>query len=312
MEIDLVYMWVDGSDPMWLAKKRAHTGEMALGGETNSKARYENNDELKYSLRSIEQYAPWIRHIFIVTDSQTPAWLDTSNHRISIIDHTDILPPEARPCFNASVIEHYLYRIPDLAEHFMLANDDTFLGTSLTPDFFFASDGYPIVRLKPKRLAKLNEAIKRLQGKEYGYYRKTLIQSARQVKSLTGRYFSGIPHHNIDSFLRSDYEMAVEMIFKNEVECSRPHAVRTDGDFHRSAISLWAIAVGHAHLRYIKKSESLYLKSSKPDYHAIMKRYSPRLFCLNDSELTTDEDRRRIRPFLESLFPTPSAFEKNI
>ncbi len=108
MEIDLVYMWVDGSDPVWLAKKRALTGEMAEGGEANSKARYENNDELKYSLRSAEKNAPWIRRIFIVTDGQTPEWLDTSDPRIRVVDHSEIMPPEALPCFNASVINYEL------------------------------------------------------------------------------------------------------------------------------------------------------------------------------------------------------------
>ncbi len=84
-------MWVDGGDPAWQAKKRAVTGEMAEGSETDGKARYVDNDELRYSLRSVEKYAPWIRRIFIVTDGQTPAWLDTSNPRVCVVDHREIL-----------------------------------------------------------------------------------------------------------------------------------------------------------------------------------------------------------------------------
>ena len=33
-------------------------------------------DQLRFSLRSIEQYAPWIRHVFIVTNGQVPDWLN--------------------------------------------------------------------------------------------------------------------------------------------------------------------------------------------------------------------------------------------
>lgn len=311
MEIDLVYLWVDGSDPVWLAKKRAFTGEMVDGSETDSKARYESNDELRYSLRSAEMYAPWIRRIFIVTDGQTPAWLDTSDPRVQIVDHSEILPPESLPCFNASIIEHYLYRISGLSERFLLANDDTFFGGPLTSDFFFAADGYPIVRLKPKIAGKLREAVKRHLKIGYGYYRRALFRSARQVERATDKYYSGIPHHNIDAFLKSDYKRAVEEIFRDEVECSRSHYVRTEGDFHRSAISLWALAVGHAHLKYVtRKSESLRIKAQKPDYMKDIRRHSPYLFCLNDSQRVTDDDRRRIRPFLEELFPALSAFEK--
>ena len=68
MDIDLVYLWVDGNDPEWLAKHNACVGKMEAKSATDCKGRYADNDELKYSLRSVEAYAPWIRNVFIVTD----------------------------------------------------------------------------------------------------------------------------------------------------------------------------------------------------------------------------------------------------
>ena len=38
--------------------------------------------ELRYSLRSVEKYAPWVRNIYIVTNGQIPYWLDLSHPRI--------------------------------------------------------------------------------------------------------------------------------------------------------------------------------------------------------------------------------------
>mgnify|MGYP003289841632 FL=1 len=67
-DIDLVYLWVDGNDPIWRAKRNAFIGETENSSSTNCEGRYANNDELKYSLRSVELYAPWIRKIFIITD----------------------------------------------------------------------------------------------------------------------------------------------------------------------------------------------------------------------------------------------------
>jgi hypothetical protein len=312
MEIDLVYLWVDGNDPAWRERKRAFLGEPPDdGGETNCTARWADNDELRYSLRSAERFAPWIRRVFIVTDGQTPAWLDTSNPRVTIVDHREIMPPQALPCYNACVIEHFIYRIPGLAEHFLYSNDDTFFGAPLTPDFFFAADGYPILRLKRKICGKLREAVKRWLKVGYGHYRRALLRSARQVERVTGRYFSGIPHHNIDSYRKSDYRRAVEDVFGDEVESSLSHSIRTEGDFHRSAIALWTLATGHAHRKYVaRKSESCRIGVHKPDYMETIRRYSPRLFCLNDSQRASDADRERIRPFLEELFPEPSSFEK--
>ena len=86
MDIDLVHLWVNGNDPKWQAKRDACIGRPTERQE-NCKGRYADSGELKYSLRSIEKYAPWIRKIFIVTDDQTPEWLDTTNPKIRVVDH---------------------------------------------------------------------------------------------------------------------------------------------------------------------------------------------------------------------------------
>lgn len=104
-DIDLVYLWVDGNDPKWIEKKEKFTGRLADHSEENNKGRYINNDELKFSLRSVEQYLPWIRRVYIVTDDQCPVWLQKDHPKIHIVDHKQILPREALPCFNSSVIE---------------------------------------------------------------------------------------------------------------------------------------------------------------------------------------------------------------
>ena len=310
VDIDLVYLWVDGSDPAWLAKKLAATGEFHEGSETDSKARYENSDELRYSLRSVEKFAPWIRKIFIVTDNQVPAWLDTSNPRIRIVDHKEILPPEALPCFNSSVIEYALYRIPDLAEHFLYANDDMFFGKPLTPGFFFAPDGYPIVRLRRKVFGRLRYHTKRLLGFDAGHYRRKLFHSARLIKRETGRFYSGVPHHNIDAYLKSDHREVVERVLKDDIERSQLSRTRTDGNVSRAASSLWSLAVGRAHRKYATQKMSCIISVNNPDYMAKYLKYRPALFCLNDNQWVKEEDRKRIKPFLESLFPDKSSFEK--
>ena len=87
MPVDLVYLWVDGSDPKWQEKRNKRLGKVEEVSEINCKGRYANNDELMFSLRSVEKYAPWIRKIFIVTDDQVPEWLDTSNPKVRIVDH---------------------------------------------------------------------------------------------------------------------------------------------------------------------------------------------------------------------------------
>ncbi len=314
MEIDLVYLWVDGNDPKWQAKKRAFTGVLSDNSETNNKGRYISNDELRYALRSAEKHAPWIRKIFIVTDDQKPAWLNTEHPRIQLVDHKDIMPAEALPCFNSTVIEYFLYRIPGLSGRFLFANDDMFFNADLAPDFFFGKGGYPIVRLKRKLLGRwhprLTAFFKALVGKKPGQYAQKLADSAHAVEEKFGKYYSGVPHHNIDAFLTSDYRNAVEEVFADRVKKSQVHHVRTFGDIHRSAFSYYALAIGHGHLNYVDRKEASRILVYKHDFMAYMKRYAPKLFCLNDNQRVTDDDRKKIRPFLETLFPDRSAFEK--
>ena len=57
-DIDLVYLWVDGSDIEWLNKKNAYLNkEKGLNIDAVSKARTMDNEELLHSLRSAEMYA---------------------------------------------------------------------------------------------------------------------------------------------------------------------------------------------------------------------------------------------------------------
>lgn len=309
IEIDLVYLWVDGSDPEWLKKKQFFTNSATDNSETNTVGRYVSNEELKYSLRSAEKYVPWVRRIFIVTDSQTPGWLNTAHPKIKMVDHKDIMPLEILPTFSSPVIEYHLHKIPELSEQFLYANDDMFFNTDLSPDFFFAKDGYPIVRLKRKVLGRWHHKLKDLVVKKLGQYRKAVIESMDLVEEKYGKYYSGVPHHNIDGYLKSDYLAAVEA-FSEQIEKSKVNRVRTYGDLNRSTFSYYALAIGHGHLKYAKRNEASRMLVYKHDFDSYIKRYQPKLFCLNDTQHANDSDRLKIKPFLENHFPAKSSFEK--
>lgn len=309
MEIDLVYLWVDGNDPEWKRKKEAFAGSPSGSAEIDTEGRYISNDELRYSLRSAEKYAPWIRKVFIVTDNQVPQWLDTTHPKIQVVDHKDIFPQEILPSFNSSVIEYYLYKIPGLGEHFLFANDDMFFNAPVTPDFFFAPDGYPYIRLKRKIFGKQHHMIK-AKLRKLGQYRQMLVDSMLLVEKKFGIFYSGVPHHNIDAFCKSDYQKAVEEVFHEEVEMSKVNRTRKYGDLHRSAFAYMTLALKHGHKKYVSRTEASRILIYKHDFTEFLNRYNPTLFCLNDDQHVTMEQRKKVRPFLESLFPRKSPYEK--
>lgn len=141
--IDVVYTWVDGDDPEWNAARQARGGDQARP-EAGGQARFRSRDELLHSMRSVHLFAPWVRTIHLVTAGQRPGWLADDavlDGRVRIVDHREILPPDALPTFNSQAIETALHRVPDLAEHFVYLNDDVFLGRATRPELFFSPGG---------------------------------------------------------------------------------------------------------------------------------------------------------------------------
>lgn len=310
MDIDMVYLWVDGNDPQWLAKHNACIGKTEDKSAVNCKGRYSDNDELKYSLRSVEMYAPWIRKIFIVTDNQVPKWLDTSNPKIRIVDHKEILPEVSLPCFNSRLIEHFLYKIPGLSEHFLYANDDMFINRPVTPATFFAGDGLPIIRFNRRPFRKFTLWFKeKVQGKALSNYVQAIRNSAELVEKRYGIYYGGKTHHNIDAYLKSDYRH-VGNVFKNEIGAMLTHHVRSADDVQRNIYSYVALAEKRAHLHYVTRRTSFRLHIQNESHYAKLERYNPILFCMNDSQYARDEDREREKAYLDKRFPEKSQFEK--
>lgn len=320
MDIDLVYLWVDGTDPAWLAKKNAclPAGEQ-VRADVAGECRYVENDELRYSLRSVERYAPWVRRIYIVTDEQTPPWLDTSNPRVRIVSHREIMPAEILPVFNSTVIELYLPQIPGLAEHFLYANDDMFFNAPVGPDFFFDAAGRPVVRLKKQSLKRHDDDI----------YCHTILRMQELVRARRGHCCPLAPHHNIDAYRRSDY-LDCLAAYGGALAGAGQARFRTADDWQRSLVLYDALAQGRATLREVTRynklgsfgerfraafgfgcgSDSRCIPAYTPDPGSVLEKYAPSLFCLNDDARMTDADRRRIRRFLQERFPEKSSFEK--
>lgn len=310
MDVDLVYLWVNGNDPEWQAKRNACIGTAETQRGVNCKGRYADNDELKYSLRSVAQYAPWIHKIYIVTDNQVPSWLDTSNPKVRIVDHKEIMPEICLPCFNSAVIEHFLYNIPGLSEHFLYANDDMFVNRPVKPDDFFAQDGLPIVRFNRRPLRKFTLWFKeKVQGRALSNYVQTIRRSAEMVEKKYGIYYGGKTHHNIDAYLKSDYQHAAQ-VFDSEIKATFANHVRSASDVQRNIYSYVALAEKRAHLHYVTQRTSFRFHIHRPNHYAKLEKYHPMLFCMNDSEFATDDDRKRMADFLSRRFPDKSPFEK--
>ena len=69
------------------------------------------HQELRYSMRSLVKYAPWVRKIFLVTNGQIPYWLNLDHPRIKLITHEEIFPNKSHlPTFSSPAIEANIHR----------------------------------------------------------------------------------------------------------------------------------------------------------------------------------------------------------
>lgn len=133
--IDFVVLWVDGNDPDWQAKRAQYRPDPFENGADPN--RFRDWKLLQYWFRGVEQFAPFVRKVFFVTNGQIPDWLNTSAPNLVVVKHEDFMPAECLPTFNSNAIEVYLHRIPGLSEQFVLFGDDMFLTSACTEDDFF-------------------------------------------------------------------------------------------------------------------------------------------------------------------------------
>lgn len=317
--IDLVYMWVDGNDPKW-RERRSHYMGGAEACPVQQEARWIDNQELRYSLRSVEMYAPWINHIYIVTDNQCPKWLNVANPKITIVDHSEILPTDALPLFNSTAIETCLHRIPGLSEHFIFGNDDMIFSAPVSPDSFFKADGTPIVHLSGQRF-------NRRKAERKGIYASMVLRMQLYIKELYGKDICHAPHHSFDAYRRSDFEQCIALM-PDKWKATTYRRFRSVEDIQRSFIGYWQIVNG-AEMRLVGRydrtkglggaikamitgcyaSYSRCIPLTVKDFDKVLAKYNPLMICVNDGEEATDDDRRRMREFLDARYPNKSDFE---
>ena len=139
-KIDFVVTWLDSSDPVWQEDYRKYKNQ-GLEGDTD-KSRFRDWDLFQFWFRAIENNAPWVNKIFLVTNGKFPDWINEDHPKLVLVKHSDYIPKEFLPTFNSCTIELHMHKIPGLSEHFVYFNDDCYLNNPVTPDYYF-KEGLP-------------------------------------------------------------------------------------------------------------------------------------------------------------------------
>lgn len=338
--MDLVYLWVDGGDPAWQARRAASYARYAQlpGMPAPSPARFADHGELRYSLRSVVAHGEAFERVFLVTDGQVPAWLEAEacasprwRGRLTVVSHASVFPPEAaRPCFASDNIAACTTRIPGLSRRYVVANDDVFLVREVAEADFFDARGRAIVRL-------CKGAIRRGLMEEADPYAAQWLNSiallerhgvrppwphtvAGHVRELRRRLLGRrdgtafyAPQH---TFHAVDREAALEAWGRYAEPIAASLAVPFRCRHSVSPVLLYfydALAHGAATPRW--EPEGVFVASSRPDLaEARAALCSPRtkFLCLNECHRGAPTDwPQQVERLLRELYPVPSPFERD-
>ena len=196
--IDAVILWVNGNDDKHKIKISNYVDNKSEISSTKFRTRFDQVNEIKFTIDSILKFAPYIENIHIITDEQTPEFLEKIDNndyykKVSIVDHKVIFKDfeQFLPTFNCRPIETCMHRIPGLAEHFVYFNDDFFLIKHTKPTDFFRN-GLPVLRGK---WLKFDKDIFYKKFKKIRVGHKKAQQKAAKLVGLKKYYnFKHTPH----------------------------------------------------------------------------------------------------------------------
>lgn len=310
--IDAVYTWVDGQDPDWNRTMNAYRN-LETSGTLNTyaanDARFHSRDELKYSLRSLEYYAGWVRHIYLVTAGQVPSWLNQDHPWITVIDHRDIFDDASMlPTFNSHAIESQLHHIDGLSEQFLYINDDVFFGRPVVPELFFEPNGASRFFLSGATIGPEEASVTDLPVDAAAKRARSLIEQSfgRTIECK----FQHVVHAQRISTLRE-----IERRFPEAIEQTAGARFRSPTDVslpssfaHYFGLATGAAVAGTMNYRYCDIATTT---AGQKLFSMLLNRKAD-IFCLN--EVGSDHDDRdsqdeMVKRFLEEYYPIASSLE---
>lgn len=131
--LDIVIPHVDGSAPGYEELCRRHTGDFVP-------CHVRDLGELRHVLRALDDHMEDVRVVLVVqSEGHVPAWLRRDSLRV--VRHQDFIPAPHLPTFHWATIVAHLHLIPDLAERYVVWEDDVVLGGPCRASDFFDPDG---------------------------------------------------------------------------------------------------------------------------------------------------------------------------
>lgn len=318
------------NDPEWQKDFAKFSGKMDNTKNEVAISRFRDYGLLKYWFRGVEKFAPWVNKVHFVTCGQKPELLNENNPKLNLVHHKDYIPNEFLPVFNSSLIEIYLHKIPDLAEHFVYFNDDFFIIDHLPPERFFIN-GIPNdiaafrtnmgnslwskclknnIRIINQRFDK-KEVLARDHHKWYHPDYGSRANLTRLLK-FYDKFITLRTPHNAQPYLKTTFEEVWDYAGDELTRVSK-NRFRSPDDYTQELFRTWQICRSNFNAYNTYQDTKMFplILKSKQAIKAVREQ-SYKLVCLNDNQHIRNFDAmlEELTKSFEHILPEKSSFEK--
>ena len=312
--VDILIKYIDLRDPN-LIRGKIHQIEKDF-----------DNEELRYSIRSILKNIPWIRKIFILMPNDKIRYFKEVkyiNEKIVYVKDKDILGYDSSNC-NAFIYRFWMMKKFGISDNIIIMDDDCFIGNKLDKkDFFYVKNGKVAPLITTSKFLKINkeEVVKKLEI----YKKKAKLSKEEQnqdifvyVKFLTYNFIFNIfnktfndslfiPYytHNAIPINLNDAKEIYDLVYNskykyNTLDCPYRHS---------EYIHFQILISSYTFIKHNKKINNIPSKVIDLN-NSISSDHKFSLFCINKGGGNySNLNLYKTKIFMEYLFPQATPYE---
>ena len=308
--IDVLIKYIDLSDPLLIRE-----------GIPQIK-KDENNEELKYCVRSILKNIPWVRKIFIMMPNKKVRYfkdIELINKKINYVYDKDILGYESANLY-AFHFRYWMMEKYNMSENFILMDDDYFIGKPLKKtDFFYVHNGKVVPAIIATNLFEVTKDsaeiiandykkklknIKRKQTSEHFLY--SMYNTFKfTIRILNKNIFAPDFTHNAIPCNTKDIKELYNFTYNSEYKNSTLDALYR----HTETLQFQTFYMAYTFNKYNRKVYPIPWKYIDSE-NAINADFNYPLYCINTgSGVYSEFSFKKTRLIMEYNFPEPTPYE---
>ena len=282
------------------------------------------NEELRYSIRSIFKNLPWIRKIFILMPNEKVSYLKELKEiqeKIVYVKDKDLIGFDSS---SSLVFQFRYWKMKDfnMSDNFISMDDDCYIGKPLKKsDLFYVKDKKVVPLIIT---SKFQTFYKEEVDRKIYYYKENIKKSKKEEQTFNEFQYSKqltysfimevlskkriiVPKFTHNAIPTNVYEIKeiYDLISKSKFKNTTLNANYR----HIDSLQFQTFILGYTFIKHKKKIKNIPYKLIRFG-NALLSKYNYALFCVNtNSHKNTILSKKIFKIVMENLFPKESPYE---